>query len=146
MCPLVGSADPLAATEGGMVDMNYDDMPAGREMNDAVCVAVGIEPVPGLYTYPIKRISDTVIEPDWDDEQPVYPGVSTEPGPAWTVVEKMHEYKVKGERDTDAAVLDACVWATFQSQFYMIKLHEMDAGEAALAICRAAHKAVKGRC
>ena len=110
------------------MDMNYDDMPAGREMNDAVCVAVGIEPVPGLYTYPIKRMSDTVIEPDWDDEQPVYPEVSTSISAAWEVVEKLRRHIFQLSDDEG--------WCcTFSMRF------NAKADTAPLAICRAALRA-----
>ena len=114
---------------------DYSKMPAGREMDKAVCDAVGIEPLPGQYWYPMKRISDTVIVPDWDDKQSVYPDVSTSIAAAWKVVEKAstegpHKWWISNEHD---------VWYANAGG-----VAEAQADTAPLAICRAALKEVAG--
>jgi len=73
--------------------INIDTMPAGPEMDRLVCEAVGIEPIPGLYVHDESmRIKGVSRHPAMAGiSGPVYPAVSTEPGPAMEVVKKMGE-------------------------------------------------------
>ena len=130
--------------------IDIDTMPAGPELDRLVCKAIGIEPLPGIYTYPMKRISDTVIEPDYDDERPVYPGVSTKPGPAMEVVEKMGEMDYWFSSSIMPLVNGTPVSITAEACFQKCPImdrnpkHHAHAETFELAVCRAAYKAKMG--
>ena len=129
MCPLVGSADPLAATEGGMVDMNYDDMPAGPEMDGLV--ATKVMEWEQVDSFAWCDSDGTVRTWDVRDGNPIrhwHP--STDIACAWEVLEKLRRHIFQLSDDEG--------WCcTFSMRF------NAKADTAPLAICRAALKAVE---
>ena len=80
---------------------HIDTMPAGPELDRLVCKAVGIEPLPGLYEQEIVRIDGKAYSDG--PMVPIYPPVSTKPGPAMEVVEKM----------------GLCVWPTKDGRWFV---------------------------
>ena len=121
--------------------MDYNTMPAGREMDALVAEMMGwilYDPDRASANIYLAGSSATVARP-YDSFKP-----STDIAPAWEVMEKMATYQglsYPEDGADEAAHRDYSTWPSFESQFYGQVLTTMTAQEAALHICRAALKA-----
>ena len=126
---------------------HIDTMPAGPELDRLVCKAVGIEPLPGLYEQEIVRIDGKAYSDG--PMVPIYPPVSTKPGPAMEVVEKVVSQRLCLHHELFELSYDGLWWYAWFYNCYCgdEELEEFTAtGETKeLAICRAAYKLGKGK-